>query len=143
MLFGGAVGTFCAGPLADRYGHKLVLAGSLALTPALIVTFVLTSGAIAVVAVTLAGASIVSGFALTTYMGQEYLPSKIATAAGMTVGLTMGLGGVAAVLLGVVADSVDLRDALLLTAAAPAAGALVALLLPREREHRYPVHATS
>jgi FSR family fosmidomycin resistance protein-like MFS transporter len=144
MLFGGAVGTFCAGPLADRYGHKLVLAGSLAFTPALIVTFVLTSGAIAVVAVTLAGASIVSGFALTTYMGQEYLPSKIATAAGMTVGLTMGLGGVAAVLLGVVADSVNLRDALLLTAAAPAAGALVALLLPRERgQHRYPAHATS
>jgi hypothetical protein len=56
----------------------------------------------------------------------------------------MGLGGVAAVLLGVVADSVNLRGALLATAAAPAIGALVALLLPRERAGRtYPAHATS
>src|SRR5205085_2016692 len=84
------------------------------------------NGAIAVIAVTLAGALLVSGFGLTTFMGQEYLPSRIATASGMTVGLTMGFGGVAAVLLGVVADSVDLRTALLVTAAAPAVGALVA-----------------
>jgi len=135
VLFGGAIGTLCSGPLADRYGDKLVLAGSLALTPALLVVFALSNGAIAVIAVTLAGALLVSGFGLTTFMGQEYLPSRIATASGMTVGLTMGFGGVAAVLLGVVADSVDLRTALLVTAAAPAVGALVALLLPRERAH--------
>ena len=112
-----------------------MLAGSLALTPALLVVFALSNGAIAVIAVTLAGALLVSGFGLTTFMGQEYLPSRIATASGMTVGLTMGFGGVAAVLLGVVADSVDLRTALLVTAAPPAVGALVALLLPRERAH--------
>jgi len=135
VLFGGAIGTLCSGPLADRYGDKLVLAGSLALTPALLVVFALSNGAIAVIAVTLAGALLVSGFGLTTFMGQEYLPSRIATASGMTVGLTMGFGGVAAVLLGVVADSVDLRTALLVTAAAPAVGAFVALLLPRGRAH--------
>ena len=135
VLFGGAIGTLCSGPLADRYGDKLVLTGSLALTPALLVVFALSNGVVAVVAVTLAGGLIVSGFGLTTFMGQEYLPSRIATASGMTVGLTMGLGGVAAVLLGVVADAVNLRDALLITAAAPGVGALVALLLPREQAH--------
>ena len=133
VLFGGAIGTLCSGPLADRHGDKVVLAGSLALTPALLVAFVLGNGVLAVIALTLAGALLVSGFGLTTFMGQEFLPSRIATASGMTVGLTTGLGGVAAVLLGVVADAVDLRFALLATAAAPAAGALVALLLPRER----------
>jgi FSR family fosmidomycin resistance protein-like MFS transporter len=133
VLFGGAIGTLCSGPLADRYGNRLVLAGALALTPGLLVVFVLSSGTLAVIAATLAGALIVSGFGLTTFMGQEFLPSRIATASGLTVGLTMGLGGVAAVLLGVVADAVDLRLALLATAAAPAVGALVALLLPRER----------
>jgi len=144
VLFGGAVGTLCSGPLADRYGNKLVLATSLALAPALLVVFVLGHGTIAVVAVTLAGAVIVSGFGLTTFMGQEYLPSRIATASGMTVGLTMVLGGAAAVLLGVVADAVNLRDALLVTAAAPALGALVALRLPRERSRRAsPAAATS
>src|SRR5213079_3138913 len=49
VLFGGAIGTLCSGPLADRYGHKLVLVGSLALTPALLVVFALSNGAIAVV----------------------------------------------------------------------------------------------
>jgi MFS transporter, FSR family, fosmidomycin resistance protein len=136
VLFGGAIGTLCSGPLADRYGDTLVLAGSLALTPGLLVVFVLGNGLVAVVAVTLAGALIVSGFGLTTFMGQEYLPSRIATASGMTVGLTMGLGGIAAVLLGVVADSLNLRVALLMTAAAPAVGALVALWLPRQPARR-------
>jgi len=144
VLFGGAIGTLCSGPLADRYGDKLVLAGALALAPGLLVVFALSSGAIAVIAVTLAGGLLVSGFGLTTFMGQEYLPSRIATASGLTVGLTMGLGGVAAVLLGLVADAVNLRDAFLLTAAAPAVGALVALMLPHERaQASAPAAATS
>jgi|SRR5581483_349491 len=142
VLVGGAIGTLFSGPLADRYGDKLVLVGALALTPALLVVFVLSNGVVAVIAATLAGALIVSGFGLTTFMGQEYMPSRIATASGMTVGLTMGLGGVAAVLLGVVADAVNLRDALLITAVAPALAALVALLLPREHGRRaYAAHA--
>jgi FSR family fosmidomycin resistance protein-like MFS transporter len=58
---------------------------------------------------------------------------------GMTVGFAMGLGGIAAVVLGVVADAVDLRAALLFTAAAPALGALVALALPKDDRPRIPV----
>ena len=134
VLLGGAIGTLCAGPLADRYGNKVVLVSSLALTPGLVALFALVGGAIGVVAVCVAGAVIVSTFGVTTVMGQEYLPSRIAMSSGMTVGLAMGLGGVAAVLLGVIADAVDLRAALLATAAGPALGALVALRLPSERQ---------
>ena len=136
VLFGGAFGTLCMGPLADRYPHRILLAASLGLTPFLIFLFVLNEGVISAVAVVLAGATTVSGFGLTTVMGQEYLPSKIAMASGMTVGFAMGLGGVAAVMLGVVADAVDLRAALVFTAVAPAIGAVVALWLPREVRSR-------
>jgi FSR family fosmidomycin resistance protein-like MFS transporter len=136
VLFGGAFGTLCMGPLADRYPHRIILAGSLAVTPIFVLIFVLTSGAVSAVAVVLAGMTTVSGFGLTTVMGQEYLPSRIAMASGMTVGFAMGLGGVAVVLLGVVADSIDLRAALLVTAVAPAIGALVALCLPGEPRTR-------
>jgi FSR family fosmidomycin resistance protein-like MFS transporter len=139
VLFGGALGTLCMGPLADRYPHRIMLAASLAATPALVVVFVLTHGVVSAVAVVLAGATTVSGFGLTTVMGQEYLPSKIAMSSGMTVGFAMGLGGIAAVVLGVVADAVDLRAALLFTAAAPALGALVALALPKDERPRIPV----
>ena len=132
VLFGGALGTLCMGPLADRYAHRIMLAASLGATPALVLVFVLSHGAVSAIAVVLAGATTVSGFGLTTVMGQEYLPSKIAMSSGMTVGFAMGLGGISAVLLGVVADTVDLRAALLFTAAAPALGALVALALPKD-----------
>jgi MFS transporter, FSR family, fosmidomycin resistance protein len=135
VLFGGALGTLCMGPLADRYPHRILLAATLGLTPLLVLVFVLNGGILGAIAVVLAGATTVSGFGLTTVMGQEYLPSKIALASGMTVGFAMGLGGVAAVMLGVVADAVDLRAALLFTAVAPAVGAAVALWLPKE-EHR-------
>lgn len=136
VLFGGALGTLCMGPLADRYPHRILLAATLGLTPLLVGVFVLNGGILGAIAVVLAGATTVSGFGLTTVMGQEYLPSKIALASGMTVGFAMGLGGVAAVMLGVVADAVDLRAALLFTAVAPAAGAVVALWLPKEERRR-------
>jgi MFS transporter, FSR family, fosmidomycin resistance protein len=134
VLLGGAIGTLCAGPLADRYGNKVVLVTSLALSPGLVALFALVGGVVGAVAVCVAGAVIVSTFGVTTVMGQEFLPSRIAMSSGMTVGLAMGLGGVAAVLLGVIADAVDLRAALLATAAGPALGALIALRLPSERQ---------
>jgi hypothetical protein len=43
----------------------------------------------------------------------------------------MGIGGVAAVVLGAVADAVDLRVALTASAAAPLVGVIVSLRLPR------------
>ncbi|HZP73313.1 MAG TPA: MFS transporter [Gaiellaceae bacterium] len=144
VLFGGAFGTLCMGPLADRYPHRLMLAASLGLTPVFILVFILSGGYLGASAIVLAGATTVSGFGLTTVMGQEYLPSRIATSSGMTVGFAMGLGGVAAVLLGVVADAIDLKTALFVTAVAPAIGVLVALRLPgedRPRRQLEPVRA--
>jgi MFS transporter, FSR family, fosmidomycin resistance protein len=69
-------------------------------------------------------------------MSQEYLPTKVATAAGMSIGLAMGFGGAAAVILGAIADTVDLRAALLVTAAGPIIGAVFALWLPGRRAFR-------
>ena len=132
VLLCGAIGTLCAGPLADRFGGKVIIVSSHILSPVLVITYVLVGGAIGVVAVCLAGAVIVSTFSVTTVLGQEYLPTRIAMASGITVGLAMGLGGIAAVALGAIADSVDLRAALLATAAIPAFGALAAIWLPRE-----------
>jgi FSR family fosmidomycin resistance protein-like MFS transporter len=136
VLFSGAIGTLCAGPLADRFGRKPVLVSSLALSPALVLVFVLVGGTIGAVSVCVAGAVIVSTFSVTTVMGQEYLPTRIAMASGMTIGLATGLGGVAAVALGAIADTINLRAALIATAIGPALGALVAARLPSERPIR-------
>jgi FSR family fosmidomycin resistance protein-like MFS transporter len=52
-------------------------------------------------------------------------------ASGLSVGLAMGIGGTAAVVLGAVADVVDLKTALTIAAIAPALGVVVCLRLPR------------
>jgi FSR family fosmidomycin resistance protein-like MFS transporter len=54
-------------------------------------------------------------------------------ASGLSVGLAIGLGGIFALTLGAVADAVGLETAMLITAAGPAAAALLAVWLPRER----------
>jgi len=66
-------------------------------------------------------------------MSQEYLPRHIGLASGLSIGLSIGLGGIAAVILGAVADSVDLETAFYVCAAAPVLGALLTTMLPSSR----------
>ena len=133
FLFGGAVGTLLGGVIADRLGRRLVLSGSLALAVPLMGVYVLAGGAGGLVAITLAGAMLVSSFAVTIVMSQDYLPTRVGLASGLAIGFAIGLGGVAALVLGSVADALDLRTAMLATLSGPALGALLALSLPSSR----------
>jgi FSR family fosmidomycin resistance protein-like MFS transporter len=54
-------------------------------------------------------------------------------ASGLSIGFSIGLGGIAALGLGALADAVDLRAALYVCAAAPLAGLALTLLLPSPR----------
>jgi FSR family fosmidomycin resistance protein-like MFS transporter len=130
FLAAGAIGTLVAGPLADRIGRKPILIGSYVATVPLVVVYVLVGGTAGDVALAFAGASVISTFGITIVMSQEYLPTRIGLASGMSIGLAIGLGGVFAVVLGAVADAIDLQTAMLAIAAAPAIGALLALGLP-------------
>jgi FSR family fosmidomycin resistance protein-like MFS transporter len=80
--------------------------------------------------VALSGAMLISSFAITIVMSQEYLPTRVGLASGLAIGFAIGLGGVAAVVLGAVADAIDLRTAVVATAAGPAAAAVLTLALP-------------
>ena len=57
-------------------------------------------------------------------------------ASGLSIGLSIGLGGVGAVALGAVADSIDLRTALYVAAGAAALALVLAGLLPSSRPSR-------
>jgi MFS transporter, FSR family, fosmidomycin resistance protein len=109
MLFGGAFGTLVGGPLADRFGRRAVLVGSMLTLPPLIAAFLLVGPALGVVVAAVAGAATVATFAVTIVMGQEYLPGRLGVAAGVTIGLSIGLGGVGAPLLGLLADAHGLK----------------------------------
>jgi FSR family fosmidomycin resistance protein-like MFS transporter len=136
MLFMGGVGTLAAGPLADNLGRRPVLVASLALTPVLVVVFVVAGGVLGAVALALVGVCVVGTFGVTGVMGQEYLPSRIGLASALVSGFSIGLGGVAALALGAVADAVDLETAMYLCAVVPALAVVLGLLLPSPRARR-------
>jgi FSR family fosmidomycin resistance protein-like MFS transporter len=138
MLTGGAAGTLIGGPLADRFGRRTVLIASMLLLPPLVVAFLLSGPALAVVFAALAGAATIATFAVTIVMGQEFLPGRLGVAAGVTIGLSIGLGGVGAPLLGVFADAHGLTATFELIALLPLFALVLALALPRSAPARRP-----
>ncbi len=131
MLVGGAAGTLVMGPLADRFGRRALVVASMALLPLLIFGFTLSGPALGVFILVFVGAVTVGTFGITVVMGQEYLPGRIGLAAGVTMGLSIGLGGVGAPLLGLLADRAGLSTTMLVIAALPVPALILTLLLPR------------
>jgi FSR family fosmidomycin resistance protein-like MFS transporter len=130
MLLVGGLGTLAAGPLADRFGRRPVLVVSTAATAPLVLVFVAVGGIPGAIALAGVGVCVIGTFGVTMVMSQEYLPRRIALASGLSIGLSIGLGGVGAVALGAIADSIDLRAAMYVAAAAPVFALVLALLLP-------------
>jgi FSR family fosmidomycin resistance protein-like MFS transporter len=84
--------------------------------------------------VTVAGAVTIATFAVTIVMGQEYLPGRLGVSSGVTIGLSIGLGGVGAPLLGLLADAHGLRAVFITVAAVPVLALILTLGLPRRQE---------
>lgn len=133
MLLGGAVGTLIGGPLADRFGRRTVLIGSMLILPPLIAGFLLSGPVLALVLASLAGAATIATFAVTIVMGQEFLPSRLGVSAGVTIGLSIGLGGVGAPLLGLLGDARGLSAVFEAIAVLPLLALALTLALPQRR----------
>jgi MFS transporter, FSR family, fosmidomycin resistance protein len=132
LLVFGIAGTLGGGWLGDRYGsHRVVLVGMVA-TSVSVATLVLSGmdGWAALVAVCVIGAAVYLPFGVMVSLGQAYLWRRIGTASGVTIGLSMTVGGLAAPALGVVGDRWGLGTTLLVVAAIPLVGAALATTLP-------------
>jgi FSR family fosmidomycin resistance protein-like MFS transporter len=136
MLLAGGIGTLAAGPLADRFGRRPVLLASTAATGPLIFVFVALGGIPGAIALAGVGIAVIGTFGVTMVMSQEYLPRHIGMASGLSIGLSIGLGGIGAIALGAVADSIDLRAAMYVAAAAALVAVVLAALLPSSRAER-------
>jgi FSR family fosmidomycin resistance protein-like MFS transporter len=131
MLLAGAAGTLALGPIADRIGFRRTLVITQALIAPLLLVFIYAGGIVGALALLPVGVCVVGTFGVTMVLSQLYLPRHIGVASGLSVGLAMGIGGTAAVVLGAVADTIDLKTALTISAIAPALGVFVCLKLPR------------
>jgi FSR family fosmidomycin resistance protein-like MFS transporter len=72
----------------------------------------------------------IMSFSVTVIMGQEYLPGRLGLASGVTLGAAIGIGGIAAVLLGVLADAAGLSAVMWTIAVLPVPALALALTLP-------------
>lgn len=133
FLLGAAIGTLAGAPLADRWGHKRYLTGSMLLSAILLpFTLLAAKGAVLFVALGLVGMITISTFSLTVVMAQRMLPSNLGVAAGLMVGFAIGAGGICVTFLGVLADHFGVPFALKSITILPLIGLVLCLIL------RYP-----
>jgi FSR family fosmidomycin resistance protein-like MFS transporter len=132
----GVCGSLIGGRLADRFGRRRLASAALVLSTITLVPliFVHTITA-AYFALIVAGLVLFAPFSAMTVLGQSYLPSRVGTASGVTVGLAVTIGGLMAPVLGTIADRYGLRTMLALLIVVPAIAALCLWPLPAERAH--------
>jgi MFS transporter, FSR family, fosmidomycin resistance protein len=137
MLVAGAAGTYFGGRVVDRVGRRRLVVGSMAVLIPVLAAFVLApSPVLAAVLVTVAGFVIIATFSISVVMGQEYLPSRLGLASGVTMGLAIGVGGIAAAALGVLADAFGLQTVMWVIAALSVPLFVLARTLPVTRAER-------
>jgi FSR family fosmidomycin resistance protein-like MFS transporter len=112
LYLGGAAGSLLGGRLAGRFDRVTVCRWSYLLSAVAVAGVVFVPGPALYLCVALASAGLYVPFSLQVTLGQDYLPSRVGTAGGITLGLTVSVGGLASPLIGRVADATSLRTAL-------------------------------
>lgn len=130
LFLGGAAGSVLGGFLADRYNRVRVCRWSYLLSIAAVTGVIHAPGPAMFLFVALTSAGLYVPFSLQVTLGQDYLPSRIGTASGITLGLTVSVGGLISPLLGHLADATTLRAALTPLIAMPALSWLLFRTLP-------------
>lgn len=134
LLVAGTFGTLLAGRLGDRFPKlRVVIAANVACSLLILLTLAIGNPLLAAVSLVPLALATYLPSPLMTLLGQEYLPTRIGTAAGVTMGLSFSVGGLLMPVLGWIGDHHGLHAALLALAVAPAAAAVIALTLPEPR----------
>lgn len=146
FLVAGGIGTLLGGWVADRHGRLTSIRLGFVLTaPAMAGLVLSTSLPLVLVFVALTGIGAFMPFSVFVILSQDYLPNRIGTASGVTIGLAVSIGGLFSPLLGWLADSTSLRFTLSTLIALPILALLLSALMhepvtaaPSAQEETYP-----
>ena len=146
FLVAGGIGTLLGGWVADRHGRLTSIRLGFVLTaPAMAGLVLSTSLPLVLVFVALTGIGTFMPFSVFVILSQDYLPNRIGTASGVTIGLAVSIGGLFSPLLGWLADSTSLRFTLSTLIALPILALLLSALMhepvtaaPSAQEETYP-----
>ena len=114
VLFGfGAAGTLLGRVLAERWGRIHVVRAAYATAIPAVAAIALVPGPAVYAVVAIAAVALYTPFSLHVTLGQDYLPNRHGTSSGVTLGLAVSIGGLAAPAIGATAGATSLRWALL------------------------------
>jgi FSR family fosmidomycin resistance protein-like MFS transporter len=135
LLISGTFGTLAGGHLGDRFRRNKLIGITMAIVPFLLLAFVLLHRAgWASSLLPVLGFILLMPFSVMVVLGQEYLPNRLGTASGVTLGLAGSVGGLAAPLLGHIADRYGIHSTLVALAFVSVIAAAFCFLL-RPVEH--------
>lgn len=135
FLFASAAGTLVGGPIGDRFGRKYVIWFSILGTAPFSLLMphadLFWTCALSIII----GFVLSSAFSAILVYAQELLPTKVGLISGLFFGLAFGIAGVAAAVLGNVADHHGIEFVYKICAYMPLLG-FIAAFLPNVKPHR-------
>lgn len=130
-----ALGTVLGGPVGDKFGSKTVIwfsiLGVLPFTLALPYADLFWSGVLSFIV----GVILASAFPAIVVFAQELVPGRVGMIAGIFFGFAFGMGGIAAAVLGVLADAKGIEWVYSVCSYLPFLG-LLTIFLPSAKELR-------
>lgn len=135
-LFAAAVGTLLGGPIGDRVGRKWVIWFSILGTAPFALMLPYANLFWTCVLTVIIGVVLSSAFSAILVYAQELLPTKVGLISGLFFGLAFGIAGIAAAVLGNIADIRGIEYVYRICSFMPLLG-IVAAFLPNVR----PQHA--
>jgi FSR family fosmidomycin resistance protein-like MFS transporter len=131
MIFSGALGGMVAGYLSDRYGRRPVLFISFALASPLFLAAIASSGPATMIFLSLGGGALLGSSSLVTVEAQSLLPSHASMAAGIMLGVGMGIGGLLVGPVSALAQAFGIVPVLTAVSLLPLPGSILTLSLAR------------
>ncbi|MBQ9537581.1 MAG: MFS transporter [Desulfovibrionaceae bacterium] len=141
-IFGlsGIIGNILGGLLADRYGYSIIVKITyLLLIPCLVVFPFLENLVLIYIDLIIIAFMVYASYSPIVVLGQKYLPNHVGFSAGITLGLSISIGGLFSPVLGLVADTYGLLYVFYALSIFASLGFLFTLLLPKPNYQAYEV----
>ncbi len=134
LVLASAVGTVGCGTLADRYGRRTVILGTLVLSVPAILLYTLFPGSWAFASAIAIGFLAASTAPLLLLMAQQLMTARAGLASGLVMGLGFATGAIGIPINGAIADAIGLQKSLMTHVILVIATIAIAWFLPREKE---------
>jgi MFS transporter, FSR family, fosmidomycin resistance protein len=140
LILASAAGTIGCGSLADRFGRRAVIIGSLVLTIPAVVLFARFPGPAGFVTGALVGLSAASTGPLLLVMAQQLMVGRVGMASGLILGLGFVTGAIGVPVTGMIADTFGMTAAIESQVLLVVATIALAWLLPSEKRVQALIH---